>query len=69
MKRALRLRSESLAELTAGELGGMAGAAERLSISCPLSDCLVAEGPCSDLSAFLGCIPPTTPQNCNTLVC
>lgn len=70
MKRTLRLRSESLTELTATELGGVAGAAEQqLSLSCPVLRCVHSQD-CIDTRTLNGCvIVPTTPQNCRTLPC
>lgn len=43
MKRTLSLKSESLAELTADDLAGVAGAADAIiksGQSCPVTDCV-----------------------------
>ena len=71
MKRTLRLRSESLTELTADELGGVAGAAEeQISLSCPVLRCVNTIQECIETRTLNGCvILPTTPQNCRTLPC
>lgn len=44
MKRTLVLKREHLADLTADELSGVAGAALNLpsGVTCPLDDCLIA---------------------------
>jgi hypothetical protein len=47
MKRTLTLRSETLAELTADELAGVAGAVQQLSgITCPAVDCVSRQTLC-----------------------
>ena len=70
MKRILRLRSECLTELTVDELGGVVGAAQIVTeVTCPVLGCLHTEE-IVDLRSLRDCVtPPTTPQNCNTLVC
>lgn len=62
MKRTLRLRGESLTELTVDELGGVAGAAEDLSlVSCPLLRCLPT------YPVFDCILVPTSPERCYTV--
>jgi hypothetical protein len=61
MKRTLRLRAESLTELTSHELGGVAGAQQDLSLfSCPVLRCL-ATYPLNDCVVVN---PPTLPPTC-----
>ena len=43
MKRTLRLRRETLAELTAGELAGVAGGQIITEVSCPATECVPAD--------------------------
>ena len=71
MKRTLRLRGEALTELTTSELGAVAGAAEQISLSCPVLRCIdIRSQECIDLRTLDDCvILPTTPENCRTLVC
>ena len=62
MKRTLRLRAESLTELTGDELVGVAGAADDLSIvSCPVLRCLITY-PVRECFVL-----PTMPENCYTI--
>ena len=66
MKRTLRLRRESLAELTPAELGGVAGGQE-LSLSCPAIRCLPSvRDHCVAIDLSILTNPPTMPQNCNS---
>lgn len=64
MKRTLRLRAESLSELTSDELGGVAGAQLRdpSVLSCPILRC-VATYPIRECVVI---DPPTMPNNCYT---
>ena len=69
MKRTLRLRSESLTELTTDELGGVAGAQELSLLSCPALRCLLDTLVTCVVVRTRDCVvvdPPTMPQNCYT---
>lgn len=69
MKRVLRLHSESLTELTADELGGVAGAADQqLSLSCPILRCIGTVQECIETRTLNGCVILPT-NNCPTLLC
>ena len=70
MRRALRLRRESLTELTAGELGDVAGGVrDSLVMSCPLTDCVPSIPDCI-AGSHVNCPPPIpTVDNCRTLAC
>lgn len=71
MKRSLRLRSETLTQLTTDELGSVAGAADeqQISLSCPLLNCVPSWEDCIQIRTLDACVPPVRTANCPTLFC
>lgn len=69
MKRTLRLRRETLAEITAGELAGVAGGQLLTEVSCPATECVpgdvILDVRTLPLDRCIG-TPPTFPPRCNT---
>lgn len=69
MTRSLRLRSETLTQLTADELGSVAGANGDISLSCPVVNCVGSQD-CVNTYSLRHCVvDPLPTSNCPTLLC
>lgn len=64
MKRTLRLRKETLTEITDGDLAGVRGAQLLTALSCPLADCVGVEIEIRTLANTWCDNPPTFPPSC-----